>query len=59
MQQILLEGALLTSTFAPHRTADVILSLKGWFTRHGRQVAVAGLSALGALLAARGVLTVS
>jgi hypothetical protein len=59
MQQILLEGALLTSTFAPRRTADLVLRVKGWFTRHGRQVAVAGLSALGALLAARGVLTVS
>ena len=59
MQQILLEGALLTSTFAPHRAAGLILRLKGWFTRHGRQVAVVGLSALGALLAARGVLTVS
>jgi hypothetical protein len=59
MQQILLEGALPTSRFAPHRTAGLILRLKGWFTRHGRHAAVVGLSALGALLAARGVLTVS
>jgi hypothetical protein len=59
MQQILLEGALLASTFAPHRTADLIVRLKGWFGRHGRQLAIVGLLALGALLAARGILTVS
>jgi hypothetical protein len=59
MQQILLEGALLASTFAPDRTADAIVRLKGWFARHGRQLAIVGLSALGALLAARGILTVS
>jgi Sap, sulfolipid-1-addressing protein len=59
MQQILLEGALLASTFAPARTEDVIVRLKGWFVRHGRQVAMVGLFAVGALLAARGALTVS
>jgi hypothetical protein len=59
MQQILLEGALLASTFAPARTEDVIVRMKGWFVRHGRQVAMVGLFAVGALLAARGALTVS
>jgi hypothetical protein len=59
MQQILLEGALLASTLAPRRTAEVIVGLKGWFTRHGRQLAMVALSGLGVLLAARGVLTVS
>lgn len=59
MQQILLEGALLASTFAPARTEDVIVRMKGWFVRHGRQVATVGLFAVGALLAARGALTLS
>ena len=59
MQQILLEGALLASTFAADPTQDMIVRLKGWFARHGRQVAVVGLSALGILLAVRGVLTIS
>jgi hypothetical protein len=59
MQQILLEGALLASTFAPRRTGDLIVRLKGWFARHGRQLAIVGLSGLGALLAARGIFTVS
>lgn len=59
MQQILLEGALLATTFAPDRTRDLIVRVKGWFALHGRQVAMVGLSALGVLLAARGVLTVS
>jgi hypothetical protein len=59
MHQIPLEGALLTSTCAPARTDDVIVRLKGWFVRHGRQVPMVGLFAAGALLAARGALTVS
>jgi hypothetical protein len=59
MQQILLEGALLASTFAPQRTADLIGRLKRCFARHGRQLGILGLSVLGALLAVRGVLTVS
>ena len=59
MQQVVLEGALLASTFAPARAEDVIVRLKRWFARHGRQVATGGLFAVGALLAARGALTVS
>ena len=59
MQQILLEGALLASTFAPARTEDVIVRVKAWFARHGRQVAMVGLFAVGALLAVRGAVTVS
>ncbi len=59
MQQILLEAALLASTFAPDRTRGAIVDLKGWFARHGRQLAMVGLSAIGALLAARGWLTIS
>jgi len=58
MQQILLEGALLASTFAAGRTHDLILQLKAWFARHGHQIATIGLFAIGTLLAARGLLTV-
>jgi energy-converting hydrogenase Eha subunit C len=58
MQQILLESALVASAVAPQRTADVIVRLKGWFARHDRQLAMVGLSALGVLLAAQGVLNV-
>jgi hypothetical protein len=58
MQQVLLEGALVASAVAPQRTADLMVRLKGWFTRHGRQVAMVGLSALGVLLAAQGALSV-
>jgi hypothetical protein len=59
MQQILLEGALLASVFAPTRTEDAIGRVKEWFARHGRQVATVALFGLGALLAVRGTLAVS
>jgi hypothetical protein len=59
MQQIVLEGALLAATFAPERTQDLVARVKGWFARHGHRVARFGLFAVGALLTARGVLTVS
>ncbi len=58
MQQILLEGALLASTFAPDRTQSLLVGLKGWFGRHGRQLAMIGLSGIGTVLVARGVLTI-
>jgi Sap-like sulfolipid-1-addressing protein len=56
MQQILLEGALLASTFAADLAQDLILRLKAWVARHGHQIATIGLSAIGTLLAARGLL---
>ena len=59
MQQILLEGALLASTFAADRTADLVVRVKGWIESHGRQLAIVGLSGLGVLLATRGLLTIS
>ncbi len=59
MQQILLEGALLAYTFAADRTQNFVVALKGWFARHGHQLAVLGLSGLGILLAARGALAFS
>jgi Sap, sulfolipid-1-addressing protein len=57
MQQILLEGALLASLFAPERTQAAIVRAKTWFTVHGRQLATYGLSGIGLLLAARGALS--
>jgi Sap, sulfolipid-1-addressing protein len=59
MQQILLEGALLASTFAPDWTQDVTVRLKAWFARHGRQIAMIGLSGIGTLLAARGLVGIA
>jgi hypothetical protein len=59
MQQILLEGALLAYTFAADRTQSFVVGLKGWFTRHGRQLGVAGLSMLAVLLTAKGALNIT
>jgi MFS family permease len=59
MQQILLEGALLASTFASDWTQDTIGKLKAWFARHGRQITMVGLSGIGTLLAARGLVGIS
>lgn len=59
MQQFLLEGALLAYTFAADRTQSFVVALKGWFARHGQQLAIVGLSVLGILLSARGALTIS
>jgi hypothetical protein len=58
MQQILLEAALLASTFAADRTQAAVVAVKGWFASHGRQVAMVGLAGMGALLAVRGVVTI-
>ncbi len=58
MQQILLEGALVASVFAGERTQDAVVRLKGWFTRHGRQLGMIGLAGIGTFLAARGLLTI-
>jgi hypothetical protein len=59
MQQILLEGALIATVFAPTRTQHAIVRFKAWFTGHGRQLAMVGLTAIGVLLAVRGLLTLS
>lgn len=58
MQQILLEGALLASVFAGEWTQAAIIRFKAWFARHGRQIAMIGLSGIGILLAGRGVLSI-
>lgn len=59
MQQVLLEGALVAYVFAEERTQDAVVRLKGWFARHGRQLGMMGLAAIGTFLAARGLLTIS
>lgn len=58
MQQILLEGALLASVFAEKWTQAAIVRFKAWLARHGHQIATVGLSAVGILLAGRGLLAV-
>ncbi len=58
MQQILLEGALLASAFAGDWTQTAIVRFKAWFARHGRQIAMIGLSGVGILLTGRGLLAV-
>lgn len=58
MQQILLEGALLTSVFAEKWTHAATVRFKSWLARYGHQIATIGLSAVGILLAGRGVLAV-
>ena len=59
MQQILLEVPLLASMFAPDRTQAVVVRFKLWIGEHGRRIAVIGLSALGIVLAARGLTTLA
>ena len=58
MQQILLEGALLASVFAREWTQATVVRFKAWFARHRLQIAMIGLSAVGILLAGRGVLSI-
>lgn len=57
MQQLLLELALLASLFAGESTQRFIVRLRTWFTVHGRQLAIYGLSGVGVLLVARGALS--
>lgn len=59
MQQILLEGALLASTFAPEATEGLVVRFRGWLTSHSHQLTTVGLFAVGGYLAIRGVLTIS
>jgi hypothetical protein len=57
MQQILLEVPLLGYVFAPDRTQDTIDRFKAWMSRKGRPAAVIGAALIGAILVARGVIT--
>jgi Sap, sulfolipid-1-addressing protein len=57
MQQILLEVPLLGYLFAPEWTQGAVTRFRAWLGRRGRRVAVIGASAVGALLIARGLIT--
>jgi len=57
MQQILLEVPLLGYVFAPESTQERVNSFKAWMARKGRPAAVIGAAAIGAILVARGVIT--
>jgi hypothetical protein len=57
MQQILIELPLLGYLFAPDRTQDAVGGFKDTIARRGRPAAVIGSAAVGAVLIARGVIT--
>jgi hypothetical protein len=57
MQQILLEVPLLGYLFAPDRTQNTITRFKSWMGRKGRTAAVVGAAVIGAILIARGLIT--
>jgi hypothetical protein len=59
MQLILLELPLLGYTFAPERTRTAVEAFKTWLARDGRRAATIGLVAVGVLLVARGLITLS
>lgn len=58
MQQIVLEAALLASSFAPRWTQNAMVKFRTWLTGHGRQIATVGLSGIGLLLAVRGLFAI-
>ena len=58
MQQILLEVPLLGYVFAPDSTQDRVNRFKAWMGRKGRPAAMIGAAVIGAILLARGVITV-
>ncbi len=57
MQQILLEVPLLGYVFAPDRTQGQITRFRAWMSRKGRPAVVIGATVIGAILVARGVIT--
>ena len=59
MQQIFLEAPLLGYVFAPRRTREAVAGFKAWLGRSGRTAGVIGACAIGALLIARGLITLS
>ncbi|MGH2885267.1 MAG: GAP family protein, partial [Solirubrobacteraceae bacterium] len=58
IQQLLLELPLLGYAFAPDWTEATVRSFKGWIAHRGRHAAVVGLTAIGILLIARGLIGV-
>lgn len=59
MQQLVLEGAILTSVFAADWTQDAIVAFKTWLTGHAREITMIVLVGIGVLLTGRGVLTIA
>jgi hypothetical protein len=59
MQQVLLELPLLGFMFAPDRTRTAVESFKTWLAHSGRRAAIIGLVAIGVVLLARGLITLS
>jgi hypothetical protein len=57
MQQILIELPLLGYLFAPDRTQAAVSGFKDTIARRGRPAAVIGSAAVGAVLVARGLIT--
>jgi hypothetical protein len=57
MQQILLEVPLLGYVFSPASTQDRVTRFKAWMGAKGRAAAVIGAGVIGAVLIARGVIT--
>jgi hypothetical protein len=57
MQQMLLELPLLGYTVAPEWTKDAVTRFRAWLGRSGRRAAIVGAAAIGALLVARGLVT--
>src|SRR3954449_3407030 len=57
VQQLLLELPLLGYVFSPDKTTDRVTRFKAWMARSGRTAAVIGLSAIGAVLVGRGLIT--
>ena len=57
MQQILIEVPLLGYAFAPESTQDKVNRFKTWMARKGRTAAVIGAAVIGAVLIARGLIT--
>jgi hypothetical protein len=57
MQQIFLEAPLLGYVFAPRRTQEAVEGFKTWLGHSGRTAGVIGACAIGALLIARGLVT--
>lgn len=55
IQQTLLEVPLIGYALAPERTQDAVNGFRAWLARNGRQAAIVGAAALGALVVVRGL----
>jgi hypothetical protein len=59
MQQIFLEAPLFGYVFSPDRTQRAVTGFRAWLGRSGRTAGVIGACTIGALLIARGLITLS